>query len=54
MRWMYSFERYMRVLKGYVRNRNKPEGCIVECYIVEEALHYCIEYLDLDAIWDSF
>ena len=24
MRWMYIFERYMRVLKGYVRNRTRP------------------------------
>ena len=24
MRWMYPFERYMRVLKGYVRNRTRP------------------------------
>ena len=37
MRWMYPFERYMKVLKGYVRNRNRPEGCIDKCYIVEEA-----------------
>ena len=26
MRWLYPFERYMKVLKGYVRNRNRPEG----------------------------
>ena len=24
MRWMYLFERYMRVLKGYVRNCTRP------------------------------
>ncbi|XP_057769009.1 uncharacterized protein LOC130989037 isoform X1 [Salvia miltiorrhiza] len=44
-RWMYPFERFMRVLKGYVRNRNCPEGCIAECYIAEEALEFCSEYL---------
>ncbi|XP_021993424.1 uncharacterized protein LOC110890160 [Helianthus annuus] len=26
LRYMYPFERYMGVLKGYVRNRNQPEG----------------------------
>jgi len=45
MRWMYPFERYMKVLKGYVKNRSRPEGCIVERYIVEEALDFCSEYL---------
>ncbi|KAI5313160.1 hypothetical protein L3X38_042334 [Prunus dulcis] len=29
-RWMYPFERYMKVLKGYVHNRTHPEGCIIE------------------------
>lgn len=52
LRWMYPFERYMRVLKGYVRNRNRPEGCIVECYMVEEeALEFCSKYSsDIDPI----
>ena len=42
---MYPFERFMKVLKGYVWNRNHPEGCIVECYIAKEAIEFCIEYL---------
>ncbi|RVW95087.1 hypothetical protein CK203_025580 [Vitis vinifera] len=51
LRWMYPFERFMKVLKGYVRNRNRPEGCIAECYIVEEAIEFCTEYLsNVDAI----
>ncbi|CAM8878612.1 unnamed protein product [Rhodiola kirilowii] len=25
MRWMYPFERYMKVLKSYVRNRQSPK-----------------------------
>ncbi|XP_062085629.1 uncharacterized protein LOC133791727 [Humulus lupulus] len=44
-RWMYPFERYMKILKGYVRNRSRPEGCIIECYIVEEAIEFCSEYM---------
>ncbi|RVW81554.1 hypothetical protein CK203_051852 [Vitis vinifera] len=38
-------------IKGYVRNRNHPEGCIVECYIAEEAIEFCTKYLsNVDAI----
>ncbi|CAL8118834.1 unnamed protein product [Prunus armeniaca] len=44
-RWMYPFERYMKVLKGYVQNRTRPEGCIIEWYIAEEAVEFCIEHL---------
>ncbi|XP_024037598.1 uncharacterized protein LOC112097214, partial [Citrus clementina] len=44
--WMYPFERYMKTLKGYVRNRNCPEGYIAESYIVEEALEFCAEYVE--------
>ena len=51
LRWMYLFERFMKVLKGYVRNRNRPEGCIAECYIAEEGIEFCTEYLsNIDAI----
>ncbi|KAE8672344.1 hypothetical protein F3Y22_tig00111843pilonHSYRG00019 [Hibiscus syriacus] len=44
-RWMYPFERYMKTLKGYVRNHHRPEGCIAECYMAEEALEFCSDYL---------
>ncbi|KAF1869530.1 hypothetical protein Lal_00017105 [Lupinus albus] len=44
MRWMYHFECYIKTLKGYVKNRTRPEGCIVERYIVEETLDFCIGY----------
>ncbi|CAM8885008.1 unnamed protein product [Rhodiola kirilowii] len=45
MRWMYPFERYMKIIKGYVRNRNRPEGSIVEGYIAEKAIEFCTIYL---------
>ena len=49
--WIYPFERLMKVLKGYVRNYNHHEGCIVECYIAEEAIEFCTEFLsNVDAI----
>nr|GEY99019.1 hypothetical protein [Tanacetum cinerariifolium] len=39
-RWMFPFERYMKKLKGYVRNKAKPEGSIAEGYVAEEALTF--------------
>ena len=51
LRWMYPFERFMNVLKGYVWNHNCLEGCIIECYIEKETLEFCTQYLsDIDAI----
>ncbi|KAL6283046.1 hypothetical protein ACE6H2_013975 [Prunus campanulata] len=35
----------MKVLKGYVQNRTRPEGCIAERYIAEEAVEFCTEHL---------
>ena len=44
MRWMYLFERYLRTLKNFVRNKAKPEGFIVEAYVAEEALAFVASY----------
>ncbi|CAL9010801.1 unnamed protein product [Prunus brigantina] len=44
-RWMYPFEIYMKIVKGYVQNRTHPEGCIAEQYIAEEAVEFCTEHL---------
>ncbi|XP_042437158.1 uncharacterized protein LOC122023135 [Zingiber officinale] len=50
-RWMYPFERCMKVLKSYVGSRKHPEGCIVQRYLAEEAIEFCSEYLnDVDPI----
>ncbi|GKC85154.1 hypothetical protein Tco_1140871, partial [Tanacetum coccineum] len=38
-RWMFPFERYMKKLKNYVRNKAKPEGSIAEGYVAEEAFN---------------
>jgi hypothetical protein len=32
---MFSYERYLAVLKSYVRNRAHPEGSIMEGYTTE-------------------
>ncbi|KAI5328596.1 hypothetical protein L3X38_027993 [Prunus dulcis] len=37
--------RYTKILKGYVQNRTRPEGCIAERYIAEEAIEFCTEHL---------
>ncbi|GKE41023.1 retrovirus-related pol polyprotein from transposon TNT 1-94 [Tanacetum coccineum] len=34
----------IRVIKGHVRNRNKPEGCIAEETIAEETIKFFSEY----------
>jgi hypothetical protein len=40
-RWMYPIERYMKVLKGYVRNMAWLKGSMVIGYTIEEALGLC-------------
>ncbi|KAI3679500.1 hypothetical protein L2E82_51279 [Cichorium intybus] len=45
LRYMYPFERYMGFLKGYVRNRHRPEGSIVKGYASEEVIQFCTDYL---------
>ncbi|KAL5825999.1 hypothetical protein ACOSQ3_017835 [Xanthoceras sorbifolium] len=34
----------MKVLKGYVKNRTRPEGCIAERYLSEEYTLFCSKY----------
>ncbi len=48
---MWPFERYMGVLKSYVRNRAKPEGSIIEGYMTKEAIEFGVNYMyDADPI----
>ena len=35
----------MKVLKGYVLNRARPEGCIAEHYLTSECLKFCSGYM---------
>ncbi|KAD5508306.1 hypothetical protein E3N88_16009 [Mikania micrantha] len=46
MRWMYPFERYMKKLNAYVRNKARPKGSIAEGYVADEALTFCSMYLE--------
>ena len=45
LRWMYPFERFMKVIKNFVRNRYRPECCIAESYLIEEAIEFCSDFL---------
>ena len=52
-RWMYPIERYLRTLKGYVRNKAHPEGSIAEGYISEECMTFYSHFLeDIDTKLD--
>ena len=42
---MFPFERFMGVLKKYVRNRARPEGSIVKGYGNEEVIEFSIDYV---------
>nr|ABA96885.1 transposon protein, putative, CACTA, En/Spm sub-class, expressed [Oryza sativa Japonica Group] len=46
MTQMYSCERYLGILKGYVRNRSHPEGSIIESYTTEEHMTEVVPYVD--------
>lgn len=41
----YLLCRYMKVLKDWVRNPARPEGCIAESYMAEECMRFCSEFL---------
>ncbi|GKA64792.1 DIE2/ALG10 family protein [Tanacetum coccineum] len=47
-RWMFPLKRFKKKLKGYVRNKAKPEGSIAEGYVAEEALAFSSHYF-----WDD-
>jgi len=45
LRWMYPIERYMNILKGYVKNQYRPEASMIERYIAEESVEFCSNYM---------
>jgi hypothetical protein len=57
-RWMYPMERYMKTLKGYVRNMARLEASMVEGYLKDECLGFVTEYLQrfdvvYRRVWDA-
>jgi hypothetical protein len=45
MHYMYPYERYMIVMKGYVHNRAHPEGSIIEGYTTKEVIECYADYI---------
>jgi hypothetical protein len=43
---MFPFERFMAVLKKYVRNRAHSEGSIASGYGTEEVIEFCVYFTD--------
>jgi hypothetical protein len=57
-RWMYPVERYMKTLKGYVRNMARPEASMAKGYLKDECLGFVTEYLQrfdvvYKRVWDA-
>jgi hypothetical protein len=44
-RWMYWLEKYMAILKGYVRNHARVEGSMATRHLVAESMFYCTNIL---------
>ncbi|MCO5574345.1 hypothetical protein L7F22_028128 [Adiantum nelumboides] len=44
-RWMFFLERFMKTLKGFVRQRARPEGSMAEGWMVQESCVFISEYL---------
>jgi len=44
--WMFPIERHLCTLKGFVRNRARPEGSIAEAYVAAEAMTFCSRYMN--------
>jgi hypothetical protein len=47
---MFPYERFLAVLKAYVRNHAHPEGSIMEGYTTEEVVKCCMDYVK-DGKW---
>jgi hypothetical protein len=48
---MFSFKRFMGVLKKYVHKRARPEGSIAKSYGTEKVIEFCVDFIpNLDPI----
>lgn len=57
-RWMFFLERFMKTLKGFVRQRARPEGSMAMGWLVKESLVYITEFLtttdpDMPKLWSQ-
>ena len=44
-RWVFFFERYMKTLKRYARQKTHLEGCMAEGFLLNEAFFFLCEFL---------
>ena len=44
-RWMFFLECFMKTLKGFVRQRARPEASMVEGWLVQESMAHIVEFL---------
>ena len=56
--WCYLVERYMGVLKKFVRGKSSPEASMASGYNIDESLGFCTEFFQLyphskRRIWDA-
>jgi hypothetical protein len=42
---MWTYERFMSILNGYMRNKAFPEGSMIESYYIKESIDCCIDYI---------
>ena len=40
--WMFVLESYIRKLRGFIKQREKPEGSMEESHIVYELFYYVV------------
>ena len=58
-RWIFLLEIYMKKLKSFIQQREKPEGSMAEGYISYKSLYYSSNYIKhIDntpgaVIWDD-
>jgi hypothetical protein len=45
---MMRFKRMKGVIKGYVRNRARPDGRITQGFLTKECISFCMNYLDFE------
>jgi len=45
LRWMFTINRYMKILKGYVKNQYHAETSMIWWYIAEESIEFCSDYM---------
>ena len=46
-RWMFFLEQFMKTLKGFVRQRARPEGSMAEGWLVQESLVFITEFVGM-------